>query len=84
MPTSMCVMEQFDKATFALAPLHLTGIPDRPVEVDPLALDQYKVGSSKIWRAEKWCWGITCRGGSRMGIRSTLAHRGRAWKQVSK
>jgi hypothetical protein len=32
-PMSMCVMEQFDKATFAQVPLRLTGEPARPVEV---------------------------------------------------
>jgi sulfide:quinone oxidoreductase len=52
-PTSMCVMEQFDKATFAQVPLRLTGVPERPVEVDPDALDAYKVGSYAAWRLGK-------------------------------
>jgi sulfide:quinone oxidoreductase len=52
-PTSMCVMEQFDKATFAQVPLRLTGVPEKPIEVDPQALDAYKVGSYPAWRLGK-------------------------------
>jgi sulfide:quinone oxidoreductase len=52
-PTSMCVMEQFDKATFAQVPLRLTGVPDKPVEVEPAAMDAYKLGSSPVWRLGK-------------------------------
>jgi sulfide:quinone oxidoreductase len=48
----MCVMEQFDKATFAQVPLRLTALPDRPIEV--LADDPaYRVGSSAAWRLGK-------------------------------
>lgn len=52
-PTSMCVMEQFDKATFAQVPLKLTGVAEKPIEVDSLALDEYKLGSSPVWRLGK-------------------------------
>ncbi len=52
-PVSMCVMEQFDKATFAQVPLRLTGDPARPTEVRPDANGDYRVGSSKAWRAGK-------------------------------
>ena len=52
-PTSMCVMEQFDKATFAQVPLRLTGVPEKPIEVDPEALGDYKVGSYLAWRLGK-------------------------------
>lgn len=52
-PVSMCVMEQFDKATFAQVPLRLTGDPDHPIEVRPDADGDYRVGSSKAWRAGK-------------------------------
>jgi sulfide:quinone oxidoreductase len=52
-PTSMCVMEQFDKATFAQVPLRLTGVPERPIEVDPADLGAYKVGSYAAWRLGK-------------------------------
>jgi len=52
-PVSMCVMEQFDKATFAQVPLRLTGDPARPIEVRPDANGDYRVGSSKAWRAGK-------------------------------
>jgi NADH dehydrogenase FAD-containing subunit len=49
-PVSMCVMEEFDTATFAQAPLRLTGLPERPVEVRPDANGRYRVGSSPAWR----------------------------------
>lgn len=52
-PTSMCVMEQFDRATFAQVPLRLTGDPERPIEVDPGAMEDYKVGSYMAWRLGK-------------------------------
>lgn len=52
-PTSMCIMEQFDKATFAQVPLQLTGNPERPVEVRQSDISMYKVGSSKVWRLGK-------------------------------
>jgi hypothetical protein len=46
-------MEQFDKATFAQVPLRLTGVPEKPIEVDPAAMDAYKVGSYLAWRLGK-------------------------------
>ena len=49
----MCIMEQFDKATFAKVPLRLTGDPAHPVEVRPDANGDYRVGSSRIWRMGK-------------------------------
>jgi sulfide:quinone oxidoreductase len=52
-PVSMCVMEQFDKATFAKVPLRLTGDPAKPIEVRPDADGAYRVGSSKAWRVGK-------------------------------
>jgi sulfide:quinone oxidoreductase len=57
-PISMCVMEQFDKATFAQVPLRVTGDPERPVEVRPDAGDAYKVGVSPIWRLGKKLLGV--------------------------
>ncbi|GAB3899793.1 hypothetical protein GCM10029964_086200 [Kibdelosporangium lantanae] len=57
-PTSMCVMEMFDKATFAQVPLRLTGDPDSPVEVDLNAADQYRVGTSRTWRLGKKTLGL--------------------------
>ncbi len=47
---SMCVMEMFDKATFAQVPVELTGDPDSPVRVRPDAQEDYKVGTSQLWR----------------------------------
>ena len=52
-PVSMCIMEQFDKATFAKVPLRLTGDPAHPTEVRPDANGTYRVGSGKIWRMGK-------------------------------
>jgi sulfide:quinone oxidoreductase len=52
-PTSMCVMEQFDKAVFAQVPLRYTGDEQRPVEVDVADTDHYKVGVSPLWRVGK-------------------------------
>lgn len=57
-PISMCVMEMFDKATFAQVPLQLTGDPARPVEVRPDAGDGYKVGVSPMWRLGKKLLGV--------------------------
>ena len=57
-PNSMCVMEQFDKATFAQVPLRVTGNPDRPVEVRPDANGAYRVGSSILWRPGKKLLGV--------------------------
>lgn len=58
-PVSMCVMEQYDKATFAKVPLRLTGDPGDPIEVRPGAEDEYQVGSSRIWRVGKKMLGVT-------------------------
>jgi NADH dehydrogenase FAD-containing subunit len=52
-PVSMCVMEQFDKATFPQVPLRMTGDPEHPIEVRPDADGAYRVGSSLAWRAGK-------------------------------
>lgn len=57
-PVSMCVMEQFDTATFAQVPLRVTGDPERPVEVRPGAEDDYKVGVSPVWRLGKKMLGV--------------------------
>jgi sulfide:quinone oxidoreductase len=57
-PTSMCVMEQFDKATFAQVPLRLTGVADKPVEVRPDRPGLYRVGSSATWRLGKKLLGV--------------------------
>lgn len=52
-PVSMCIMEMFDKATFAQVPLELTGDPARPVQVRPDANGSYKVGTGHTWRLGK-------------------------------
>ena len=56
---SMCIMEMFDKATFAQVPVELTGDPDRPVRVRPDAGDDYKVGTSPAWRIGKKMLGFS-------------------------
>lgn len=57
-PVSMCVMEEFNTATFAQVPLRTTGDPLRPVEVRPDANGAYKVGVSPLWRLGKKMLGI--------------------------
>ena len=52
-PVSMCVMEQFDRATFAQVPLELTGNADSPVRVRPGSAADYRLGTGKIWRLGK-------------------------------
>ncbi|MFN3605017.1 MAG: NAD(P)/FAD-dependent oxidoreductase, partial [Leptonema sp. (in: bacteria)] len=76
-PVSMCVMEQFDKATFAQVPLRLTNNPEKPIEVDPNRIDEYKVGVSPLWRLGKKLLGIY------LPMRFRHAepfHAGNAWK----
>jgi sulfide:quinone oxidoreductase len=58
-PVSMCIMEMFDKATFAQVPLALTGDPARPVTVRPDADGDYKVGTGATWRLGKKMLGMT-------------------------
>ena len=58
-PVSMCIMEMFDKATFAQVPLELTGDPARPVAVRPDADGAYKVGTGTTWRLGKKMLGAT-------------------------
>jgi NADH dehydrogenase FAD-containing subunit len=57
-PVSMCIMEMFDKATFAQVPLEVTGDPDRPVRVRPDADGDYKVGTGTTWRLGKKMLGM--------------------------
>jgi sulfide:quinone oxidoreductase len=58
-PVSMCIMEMFDKATFAQVPLALTGDPSRPVTVRADADGDYKVGTGTTWRLGKKMLGAT-------------------------
>jgi sulfide:quinone oxidoreductase len=58
-PVSMCIMEMFDKATFAQVPLELTGDPARPVTVRADADGDYKVGTGATWRLGKKMLGMT-------------------------
>ena len=58
-PISMCIMEMFDKATFAQVPLETTGDPARPVAVRPDADGAYKVGTGVTWRLGKKMLGAT-------------------------
>ncbi|MEN3044049.1 MAG: FAD-dependent oxidoreductase [Candidatus Hydrothermales bacterium] len=57
-PTSMCIMEQFDKATFAKVPLELTQLSEQPVRVKESEMENYRVGSSGIWRLGKKLLGM--------------------------
>ena len=57
-PTSMCVMEMFDKATFAQVPLETMGNQAHPVSVDDDVPDEYRVGVSPLRRLGKKALGI--------------------------
>ncbi|MEN3046006.1 MAG: FAD-dependent oxidoreductase [Candidatus Hydrothermales bacterium] len=57
-PTSMCIMEQLDKATFARVPLEVTQMPEQPVKVKESEIEKYKVGSSPVWRLGKKLLGM--------------------------
>jgi NADH dehydrogenase FAD-containing subunit len=78
-PTSMCVMEMFDKATFAQVPLELTGDPTSPVHVVEAAADKYRVGVSPLWRLGKKSLGIYLPLQFRAG---RPFHGGRAWQAM--
>jgi NADPH-dependent 2,4-dienoyl-CoA reductase/sulfur reductase-like enzyme len=58
-PVSMCIMEMFDKATFAQVPLALTGDPAHPVTVRVHANGAYRVGTGTVWRLGKKMLGAT-------------------------
>jgi len=78
-PVSMCVMEMFDKATFAQVPLELTGDPEQPVRVRPGAGEDYKVGTSKAWRLGKKVLGFS------VPMRFSAGepfHAGRGWQMM--
>ena len=78
-PVSMCVMEMFDKATFAQVPLEVTGDPSAPVRVRPGAGDDYKVGTSPVWRLGKKMLGFTVP--MRFGAGEPF-HAGAGWKMM--
>ncbi|HYJ68818.1 MAG TPA: FAD-dependent oxidoreductase [Nocardioidaceae bacterium] len=78
-PTSMCVMEMFDTATFAQVPLDLTGDPAAPVAVAADAGDAYRVGVSPIWRLGKKTLGLYLPMQFRAG---RPFHGGRAWRAM--
>jgi sulfide:quinone oxidoreductase len=76
---SMCIMEMFDKATFAQVPVQLTGDPDRPVRVRPDADGDYKVGTSPVWRLGKKMLGFA------VPMRFAAGepfHAGKAWQAM--
>jgi sulfide:quinone oxidoreductase len=76
-PVSMCIMEMFDKATFAQVPVEATGDPQHPVRVRPDADGDYKVGTSPVWRLGKKVLGFS------VPMRFSAGepfHAGNAWK----
>ena len=76
-PVSMCIMEMFDKATFAQVPVELTGDPARPVRVRPDADGAYKVGTSPLWRLGKKTLGFSVPARFAAG---EPFHAGRVWQ----
>jgi sulfide:quinone oxidoreductase len=75
----MCIMEMFDKATFAQVPVELTGDPARPVRVRPDADGAYKVGTSPVWRAGKKMLGFSVP--MRFGAGQPF-HAGKTWQAM--
>jgi sulfide:quinone oxidoreductase len=76
---SMCIMEMFDKATFAQVPVEETGDPRRPVRVRPDADGAYKVGTSPVWRLGKKMLGVS------VPLRFAAGepfHAGRTWQAM--
>ncbi len=57
-PMSLCVMEEFNRATFASVPLTYTDDPLKPVAVDEKDEAAYRVGVSPMWRLGKKVLGI--------------------------
>jgi sulfide:quinone oxidoreductase len=78
-PVSMCIMEMFDKATFAQVPLELTGDPSHPVTVRSDADGDYKVGTGTTWRLGKKMLGATVP--MRFGAGEPF-HAGLAWQMM--
>jgi sulfide:quinone oxidoreductase len=78
-PVSMCVMEQFDTATFAQVPLEVTGDPERPVAVRADAGGAYRVGVSPLWRLGKKTLGLYLPLRFRAG---RPFHAGASWKAM--
>jgi sulfide:quinone oxidoreductase len=78
-PVSMCVMEMFDKATYAQVPLHLTGNSADPVAVRPDADGAYRVGVSPLWRLGKKTLGLYLPLRFRRG---QPFHAGKAWQAM--
>ncbi len=78
-PVSMCVMEQFDTATFAQVPLTLTGDPLQPVAVRPDADGGYRVGVSPLWRLGKKLLGLYLPFRFRAGL---PFHAGAPWRAM--
>jgi len=78
-PVSMCIMEMFDKATFAQVPVETTGDPDRPVRVRPDADGDYKVGTSPVWRLGKKMLGFSVPMRFHAG---EPFHAGKAWQAM--
>ncbi|MBP2328780.1 NADH dehydrogenase FAD-containing subunit [Kibdelosporangium banguiense] len=76
-PTSMCVMEMLDRATFAQVPLRLTDDPDRPVTVDLDSVSEYRVGTGATWRLGKKALGTYLPARFRHGL---PFHAGAGWR----
>jgi len=57
-PSSIFLMEGLDRATYAQAPMRLTGRREDPSEVKSDHEDEYRVGSSRMWRLGKLALGI--------------------------
>ncbi|GAB4004586.1 hypothetical protein GCM10029992_50050 [Glycomyces albus] len=83
-PVSMCVMEMFDKATFAQ-------VPSRSPATRPTRCTSAPTRPTSTWsashRSGAWArrhWGSTCRSSSARDVPSTADCLGRPWNSASK
>lgn len=79
-PVSMCIMEQFDTATFAQVPLMTTGDPAMPVKVRDDRPELYKVGTNEIWRLGKKMLGTVLPARFKAGL---PFHAGATWAAMA-
>ncbi len=78
-PVSMCIMEQFDHATFAQVPLEFIPEPQPAVQVAEDMKDLYKVGVSPVWRIGKKMLGVYLPWRFKNGL---PFHAGTPWKAM--
>ena len=76
---SMCIMEMFDKATFAQVPVELTGDPEHPVRVRPTPTATTRSAPRRYGGSARRCSASPCRCASAAG---EPFHAGKAWQAM--